>query len=307
MSRRMNNTCIGFPRFVIDDDPSSAALRRVSGKAVWPKTFGQVERAHKRTKVVLALSVLLACCSWASALDPSLDISQYAHPAWRIREGFSKGRITSIAQTPDGYLWLGTEFGLLRFDGVRNVLWDETRVQHLPSRYIRNLLTARDGRLWIGTYKGLASWKDGKLTEYRELAGQTVDALIEDHEGTIWAGGYAGSTGRLCAIQSGNAQCYGDDGRLGLWVASLYEDSRGNLWVGAQTGLWRWKPGPPRLYPTPYSVIGTSSQTLNESRDGALLIATPDGVRKLVDGKAEAYPIPGTATPIQGSPAALGS
>ena len=295
----MNNTCIGFPRFVMDVDPSSAALRRVSGKPVRPKMFGPVERAHKRAKVVFALGILLACCSWASALDPSLDISQYAHRAWRIREGFSKGRITSIAQTPDGYLWLGTEFGLLRFDGVRNVLWDETAGEHLPSRYIRNLLTAHDGRLWIGTYKGLASWKDGKLTVYRELAGQTVDALIEDHEGTVWAGGYAGSTGRVCAIQSGNAHCDGDDGRLGLWVASLYEDSRGNLWAGAQTGLWRWKPGPPKLYPTPYAVIGTSSQTLNESKDGALLLATQDGIRKLVDGKAEAYSLPGTGPRFQ--------
>jgi ligand-binding sensor domain-containing protein len=54
-------------------------------------------------------------------LDPALDVSQYARTSWKIREGFSKGTILAIAQTPDGYLWLGTEFGLLRFDGVRNV------------------------------------------------------------------------------------------------------------------------------------------------------------------------------------------
>jgi signal transduction histidine kinase/ligand-binding sensor domain-containing protein len=273
--------------FVIDDDPP-------------PYTkCAQVQRAHKRTKVAIALGILLACCSCASALDPSLDMSQYAHRAWRIREGFSKGRVTSIAQTPDGYLWLGTEFGLLRFDGVRNVLWDQTAGEHLPSLYIRNLITARDGRLWIGTYKGLASWKDGKLTVYRELAGHTIDALIEDREGTVWAGGYAGSNGKLCAIRSESSLCYGDDGSLGLWVASLYEDSRGNLWVGAQTGLWRWKPGPPKLYPTPYAVIGTSSQIMNESKDGALLIATQEGIRKLVDGKAETYPLPGTRPRFQ--------
>ena len=264
--------------------------------------YSHVERAQRQRRAVVALGILLACCCCAAfASDPSLDISQYAHTAWKIREGFSKGRITSIAQTPDGYLWLGTEFGLLRFDGVRNVLWDEAAGEHLPSRYIRNLLTARDGRLWIGTYKGLASWKGGKLTVYRELAGQTVDALLEDHEGTVWAGGYVGSVGRLCAIQGGSSpQCYGDDGRLGLWVASLYEDSRGNLWAGSQAGLWRWKPGPAKLYhPTPYAVIGTSSQTLNESADGALLIATQDGIRKLVDGKAEAYPIPGIGPRFQ--------
>ena len=110
-----------------------------------------VEKAHRQMSAVFALGILLACCRWAFAADPSLDISQYAHTVWKIREGFSKGRITSIAQTPDGYLWLGTEFGLLRFDGVRNVLWDQTVGEHLPSHYIRHLITARDGRIWIGT------------------------------------------------------------------------------------------------------------------------------------------------------------
>jgi signal transduction histidine kinase len=252
-----------------------------------------MERALRQRRAVVAVGLLLACCPWARALDPSLDINQYAHTAWKIREGFSKGRITSFAQTPDGYLWLGTEFGLLRFDGVRNVPWDPPAGEHLPSSYIRSMVAAQDGRLWIGTFKGLASWKDGKLTVYRELVGLTVDVLIEDREGIVWAGGYAGSIGRLCAIQSGSAQCYGDDGRFGLWVASLYQDSRGNLWAGAQTGLWRWKPGPPKLYAMPYPLIGTSSQTLNETDDGSLLIATEGGIRRLVDGKAEAYSFPG--------------
>jgi signal transduction histidine kinase/ligand-binding sensor domain-containing protein len=245
-------------------------------------------------RAVIVFGILLACCTRASALNPSLDINQYAHTAWKIRDGFSKGRVTSFAQTPDGYLWLGTEFGLLRFDGVRNVPWDPPAGEHLPSGYIRSLLAAHDGRLWIGTYKGLASWKDGKLTEYQELAGQTVDVLVQDRNGTVWAGGYVGSSGRLCAIENGRAQCYGDDGRLGLWVASLFEDSRGNLWAGAQTGLWRWKPGPPKLFPMPFQVLGTSSQTVGESDDGALLIATEGGIRRIVDGRAETFSLPGS-------------
>ena len=73
------------------------------------------------TQAVVVLSIWLACCSFAFALDPALDISQYAHTAWKVRDGFAKGFIYAIAQTPDGYLWLGTEFGLLRFDGVRAV------------------------------------------------------------------------------------------------------------------------------------------------------------------------------------------
>jgi ligand-binding sensor domain-containing protein len=71
--------------------------------------------------VIFTLGMLLACCPRASALDPSLDVNQYAHTSWKVRDGFAKGRFTSIAQTSDGYLWLGTEFGFLRFDGVRAV------------------------------------------------------------------------------------------------------------------------------------------------------------------------------------------
>ena len=120
------------------------------------------------------LSVLLASSACAFALDPSLDVSQYAHTAWKVREGFTKGTIFAIAQTPDGYLWLGTESGLARFDGVQAVPWQPPNGEQLPSNLIQDLLVARDGTLWIGTHKGLASWKDGKLTQYPGVAGHRI-------------------------------------------------------------------------------------------------------------------------------------
>ena len=241
---------------------------------------------------LVAVGILLLAYPSASALDLSLDVNQFAHTAWKFRDGFAKGTVTSVAESPDGYLWLGTEFGLLRFDGVRTVPWQPPGDEQLPSNWIRTLLARPDGTFWIGTLKGLASWKDGKLTQYPELAGQSVNTLVVDREGTVWAGGYAGSTGTLCAIQRGIAKCFGDDGGFGQWVASLYEDSRGNLWAAAQTGLWRWRPGAPTLYPMRDPVIATS-QTLLESDDGTLLIATRDGISQLVGGKDTAYPLPG--------------
>src|SRR5881409_1994702 len=109
-------------------------------------------RVQGRRREVVALGSLLGCLllAWrpcAFALNPALDVSQYAHTAWKIREGFTKGTITSIAQTPDGYLWLGTEFGLLRFDGVRNLPWQPPADQRLPTSQIFSLLAARDGTL----------------------------------------------------------------------------------------------------------------------------------------------------------------
>jgi ligand-binding sensor domain-containing protein len=242
----------------------------------------------------MALGILLACCPRASALNPSLDISQYAHTSWTVRNGFTKGTISTIAQTPDGYFWLGTEFGLLRFDGVRAVPWQPPPGQHLPSASIFSLHAARDGTLWIGTTKGVASWKDGKLTHYPELAGETIRApIVEDHEGTIWVGGLAfPPPGKLCAIRKGSVQCYGQDGSLGNGVRGLYEDRDGNLWVGLREGVWHWKPGPPKFYPE--MGPGNGIQGLAETDDGALLFGARTGIKRLVGGKIEPYPLPGS-------------
>ena len=242
-----------------------------------------------RRGVGVVAGILLACCACASALDPSLDISQYAHASWKNREGFAKGYITAIAQTPDGYLWLGTEFGLLRFDGIRAVPWQPPSGEQLASSFIRRLLVSRDGTLWIGTLNGLASWKTGKLTHYAELHGQSVFALVEDREGTVWAGGRGTSIGRLCAIRSGGVQCYGEDGILGGGVFGLYEDSHGNLWAGVVNGIWRWKPGRSEFYPLLDEPNGIQSYV--ETTEGAFLIGTHSGLKQFVDGKAEGYPL----------------
>ena len=260
-------------------------------------------RTHGRGAVVARCTVLacvlFAWCPCAFALNPALDVSQYAHTSWRIRDGFTKGIIKAIAQTPDGYLWLGTEFGLLRFDGVRNVPWQPPPDQPLPDNFIWSLLAARDGTLWIGTSKGLASWKDGKLARHAELDGLIVQELLEDRDGSVWAGGAAVPTGRLCAFQNTSVQCFGEDGRFGLGVFGLYEDSKGNLWAGAGRGLWRWKPGPPTSFPLPDPENPTTG--FSES-DGTLLIGTRGGISRFVDGAAEAYPLSRTLprSPIRG-------
>src|SRR5262249_8183805 len=237
--------------------------------------------------------MLLTCSPSVFALNPSLDISQYAHTSWKIRDGFSRGRIGSIAQTPDGYLWLGTDLGLLRFDGVKSVPFQPPPDQHLPSNTIFSLLAARDGTLWIGTDKGLASWNGSILKQYPEFAGQFVFALLEDHEGTVWAGTYGFnlfSTGKLCAINGGSIQCFGEDGALGRGVFNLYEDKKGNLWASVQNGLWRWRPGTPAFLAVP--TVSGGRESLAEDSNGALLMILDGAIRRLVDGKTEAYPLP---------------
>ncbi len=233
------------------------------------------------------LAFMLTAGTCAFALNPALDVSQYAHTAWKIRDGFAKGSILSIAQTPDGYLWLGTAFGLYRFDGVRNVLWQPPPDQQLPSTTISTLVAARDGALWIGTWSGLASWKNGKLTQYAELAGLHIFALVEDDEGSIWAGTSGPPDRKLCEIRNGGVRCHPEMGGVGRGDFGLHKDGKGNLWVELETGVWRWRPGPPQFYAVP-GLLNGRRQGMADGDDGALLIATTGAVTRLADGKAEA-------------------
>ena len=248
------------------------------------------------TRALFALGTLcvLLWCPHARGLNPSLDVSQYAHTAWTDHDGFMQGAVSAIAQTPDGYLWLGMQSGVVRFDGVRAVPLPLRPRQQLPTS-VGALLAAKDGTLWIGTLDGLVSWKDGQLTAYPVLAHRTVLALMQDRTGIVWAGGLSGSTGIICAIGGENTTCYGDDGSLGTVVASLYEDSSGSLWVGAATGLWRWRPGPPTRYlAAPISRGGKMTQ----GDHGSGLVVAVDSVRQVIGRTVTNYPLHGVPSPL---------
>jgi ligand-binding sensor domain-containing protein len=249
--------------------------------------------------VVVAFSLPLLCPS-ALALDPSLDVSQYAHTAWQVREGFTQGYIKSIVQTPDGYIWLGTGFGLFRFDGVRVERWQPPlNGESLPSSSIVSLHVARDGTFWIGTMEGLASWRDGKLTRYPDLADLVISSILEDRNATVWVGSYwLAPPGKLCAIDGTNVHCYESDGALGKGVNGLYEDSHDVLWVVGPNGVWRWRPGPPEFHHMPF---GTSSvRDLGDAGDGTLLIPLPGGLARFGGGKLETHPYPASARNVAG-------
>ena len=121
-----------------------------------------MKRGIEDESTVMAACMLLVCRADGFALNPSLNVSQYAHASWKNSDGFSEGLIRSIAQTADGYLWLGNRIRLasVRWRAGRRLA--AATAGALPSSDTEACKARGDGRLWIGTFSGLASWKDGK-------------------------------------------------------------------------------------------------------------------------------------------------
>jgi signal transduction histidine kinase/ligand-binding sensor domain-containing protein len=168
------------------------------------------------------------------------------------------------------------------------VPWQPPTGTSLPSPYIRSLLSARDGTLWIGTIAGLVSWRARELTQYPALGGMAIDSLVEDGAGTVWASGEVLPAGRVCAIRpAGAVTCRGDVGR---WATTVREID-GYVWVATESGLWRWAPGEPRLYRLK-DMIGSNLQAFAEDGAGALLVTGMKGLKQFREGADTAVALP---------------
>jgi len=108
------------------------------------------------TFIILGVSLSLAgyIATAARALSPDRLLSQCRLDSWGTRDGLPLLKITALAQTPDGYIWIGTEAGLYRFDGATFDRYDETNVRGLASSCITALKVDAAGRFWVGTARG---------------------------------------------------------------------------------------------------------------------------------------------------------
>jgi ligand-binding sensor domain-containing protein len=226
-----------------------------------------------RRLMPLCVFLLTLASRPAHALDPSKHVSQYGHTAWRIRDGSLPGQALAIAQTADGYLWIGTPSGLLHFDGVRFVAWTPPAGQQLASPSIYSLRAARDGSLWIGTETGLSRWANQELTNFQTGRG-LISSILEARNGTVWFTRTRplDDAGCLCQVIGTGMRCYGKANGIPFSEAGgLVEDALGNLWFGSSTGLVRWKPGSRDVY-------APSGLRSNENLGGVMgLAANPDG------------------------------
>jgi PAS domain S-box-containing protein len=240
---------VTFPMRISQIDHSSSrcerAAERFNGEPGQVPIVSLASKTVKRDAPRLLLLCFVLLCFTPGpvhALDTSRQISQYGHTAWRIEDGVFAGAPNVMAQTTDGYLWIGTQAGLMRFDGVRFVSWRPPERSELPSSRINSLLGARDGSLWIGTSAGLARWRNGSLTNYPDATG-SIMAILEDRTGAIWIAraNLSDTNGPLCKVTDTGVRCYGRDDGLALpYAVTLASDSLGNVWLAGGAMVSRW-------------------------------------------------------------------
>ncbi|MBS0630406.1 MAG: response regulator [Verrucomicrobia bacterium] len=211
----------------------------------------------------------------------------YIVRSWETEDGFPHIAATSIAQTPDGYLWVGTYGNLTRFDGVRFTVIDPQRVPVLAEAMVLRLLVDRTGALWVGTSKGVACLRDDRWESYGREAGYPgglIWSMTEDAQGRLLV--TAGD--ELLLLQGGRftplpAPPRRQDSRKPIWCVT---DRQGHLWAMTPHALYRkdgeaWVPVIAEDSPeSPEGVIG-----LAPSRDRGVWIASSTRIRLWRDGK----------------------
>src|SRR5262249_39284296 len=156
-----------------------------------------------------------------------------------------RGTPSELTQTADGYLWVASAAGLLRFDGIRFVPWTPERGERLPGLRVIRLATGRDGSLWIATSGGVSHWKNGTLTNYSTGPGGAF-AMFEDSRGHVWLGQplVPETPQPLCRIIDLQGPCVSLTGVPPIQgITAIAEDAHGDVWIGGSAALVRWSGG----------------------------------------------------------------
>lgn len=207
--------------------------------------FHDLLRRSPRHLATIAGALLILCSERPAAADGTASIFDYTTASWSEKDGLPSSYVTSLAQDADGYLWIGTAAGLVRFDGFRFTNWRAENAAEPSNLGILDVWGGRDGSLWI-SFSGSSNvgrLRQGEMTSFGPAAGLpdgSVQVLFEDHDGTVWAGGHGG----LSQFRDGTWQRLG--GKLGLpepTVEGLFEDRTGVLWAGTSAGVFRRRPG----------------------------------------------------------------
>ncbi len=245
--------------------------------------FESMGRSFRRARIFL--TGIFAALVTASVQAATNGIPAYTVRTWQIDDGLPQNSVYAITQTRDGYLWVGTREGLVRFDGLRFTL-DDNAPAELKHGWIAALCATRDGALWIGCDGfGLVRYQNGVYTRYSEADGllsNQIRCLLEGRDGSVWIG----SEGGVTQYKEGKFKNYAEkNGLASNSVRALCEDEHGNIRIATLRGLSSLnKDG---IISTFNVAIGRTANALkNVARDrkNRLWMASNEGLFKL-DGE----------------------
>jgi signal transduction histidine kinase/ligand-binding sensor domain-containing protein len=231
-------------------------------------------------RVAVAAAIAVFVCLAGSRPSAEDSLPDYVLSAWGNENGLKPGDVFAVAQDVDGYLWLGTPNGLIRFDGSRFTPWTALSPENpLPSGPVHAIVGSADGSLWVGIGGGAGVVRvyQGKVYQHAKSDGAPpgANAMIQDRQGTIWVGTRSGvfrfANSRWTVM--GKAQGYS-----GAEAFSLYEDRAGRVWFGTASGVYRRNGEMLELV----DAGATNVQSLTEDATGAIWVTdSRDIVRKL--------------------------
>jgi ligand-binding sensor domain-containing protein len=252
---------------------------------------GSVHRIPFWSRIFVLVAALAAGAVLASALEPSTPLAGYARQLWVMESGLPQNTVQALAQTRDGFVWVGTEAGLARFDGIGFAVFDKTTTPALPGNDIRCLLAAADGSLWVGTSEGLARWSEGTVTDFTTRDGLSADSI---------RGLSAGPDGSV-VVSTENGDARIADGRVDavpmdehanpderpLFSAELADGGR--VQATASTVMLP-QAGKALTLSVGKELPGSRIQALMTDREGGIWVGTNSGVARWNAGRVEMLP-----------------
>jgi signal transduction histidine kinase/ligand-binding sensor domain-containing protein len=235
---------------------------------------------------------MLASLFAAAALSLTAESPfQLVHDKWGTSEGLPQSSVTAILQAHDGYLWLGTQGGLVRFDGVRFQLLAPATHPGMTSSRVRSLFEDRHRTLWIGTEDGgLLTYKGGVFAPVTapEFSVTTVTIVADAGNDGVWVGTSAG----LFEMRGGSVRPrLGRDGASLTPLTNPVGDEAGDLWIGTRAGLVRFRPDGVDTYTSRDGLPHDEVRALLRSRDGSLWIGTARGIARWRNGTISRPPL----------------
>jgi PAS domain S-box-containing protein len=216
--------------------------------------------------------------------------AQLVRDVWTADNGLPQNSVQAIALGSNGYLWLGTQEGFARFDGVRFYSVQNPNFLANKNLSVKSLLAASDGSIWLGMECGLSRFKNGDITSYTTETGLPNDyvmSLLEDETGAIWIG----TRGGVARFQNGKFSKGVVETGLGeSYIAAIARTRDGSLWFGGKQGLTRFRDGSLQRFGVGDGLTINRITALYEDRSGALWIGSEDeGVNLFKDGRFTAF------------------